>query len=299
MSSYWKEATSLFQIEVDGEDNPISFKGSHFASCRWTGLRSRVIDQLCILSHLIHLPHKRALIRLMDTATTICRTMGLDSTLDVFRQICTLQVLQRYLPDEMRQKRIHVLMVGDGFGVLSALFKSVFPNSTVVMVDIGKTLIFQAFHCQKAFPNSIHESADSIFDIDTIDFVYCPAEDLKALENFKFDVAVNVASMQEMAEPVLTAYFDFFRKTMQPDNLFYCCNRVSKSLSGGEVSEFYKYPWTNDDQHLLDDNCPWSNYYFAPGISLTAPRFVGVKIPFVGRYDGKVVHRLSILAVDH
>ena len=298
MSSYWKEATHLFQLEVDGWGNPISFKGSHFGSCRWTGLISRVIDQLCVLSHLALLPYKRELIRLNANVSKICGMMGLNPTLDVFRQVCTLEVLQRHLTDDMRQKRIHILMIGDAFGILSALFKAVFPNSTIVMIDIGKTLLFQAVHCQKAYPKSVHELADSVVDLDATDFVYCPAEDLKTLERFNFDAAVNVASMQEMTQPVLTAYFDFFRKTMQPDNLFYCCNRLSKTLPDGEVSEFYNYPWANDDRHLLDDGCPWSSYYFAPGVSENSARVLGVKVPLIHHYDGNVMHRLSKLSVE-
>ena len=53
--------------------------------------------------------------------------MDLDLTLDVFRQICTIALLNEYIPEAMRRKRLHVLMIGDGYGVLSSLFKEIFP----------------------------------------------------------------------------------------------------------------------------------------------------------------------------
>lgn len=297
MSSYWKEHTQYSEVELDDDGNPISLSGRHFGGCKWNGLRSRALDQLCVLTHLIRLPHKRELIRLRAVAARVCKSMGLDPTTDVFRQVCTLEVLQRQLPEEMRQKRMHVMVIGDGFGVLAALFKAVFPNSTIVMVDIGRTLIFQAYHCQKAYPNEVHELAESATDLNTVDFAYCPAENLKLLEGFNFDVAANVVSMHEMTERTVAMYFDFFRRNFEPNNLFYCCNRVHKVLPCGEASEFYNYPWQDDDRHLLDADCPWSEYFFSWGRAVNAPRVLGMRMPIIHPYDGKIAHRLSTLAL--
>ena len=251
-----------------------------------------------VLSHLIHLPNRKELLRLFAVAARVCRAMGLDPTLDVFRQVCTLEVLQRHLPNEMRHKRMHVLMIGDGYGVLSALFKSVFPNSTVVMIDIGKTLLFQAYHCQKAHPEHEHALAASVSDLKRVDFVYCPAEDLVSLERFKFDMAMNIASMQEMNVSTIARYFAFLRKYLHPTNLFYCCNRESKTLVGGEVSEFLRYPWQDDDRYLLDEYCPWHQYFFSRSRAKNGLYFYGARVPFVNFYDGKIMHRLAVLATS-
>lgn len=298
ISSHWRHYGDLLKVQVDAEDNLISLRGVAFGACQWSGPSNQLLDQICILSHLVHLPHRRRLLELKVISVKVCDAMGLDPTLDVLRQVCSLALLERNLPDDMRSKRMHVLMIGDGYGVLSALFKAVFPDSTIVMVDIGRVLLFQAYYCQKAHPSCVHELASEIADLDDIDFVYCPTEHLATLEGFKFDVAVNIASMQEMNAFTVARYFAFLRKCLQPSNLFYCCNRESKTLVGGEVSEFPKYPWQDDDRFLVDGYCLWHRYFFSRGRAKNGPYLFGIRIPFVNYYDGSTRHRLAVLATD-
>jgi len=52
---------------------------------------------------------------------------------------------------------------------------------------------------------------DKETDLGQADFLYCPAETLHALEKYRFDIAVNVASMQEMTSATISRYFDFMR----------------------------------------------------------------------------------------
>ena len=216
ISSHWNHYGELFDVKVDAEGSLGSLSGKGFATCKWKGRHRRFLDQLCILSHLLHVPHRREILRLRVIAAKICEAMGLDPTFDVFRQVCSLELLQRRLPDDMRHKRMHVLMIGDGCGVLAALFKSVFPNSTIVMVDIGKTLLFQAYYCQKAHPDCVHELVGTVADLDSVDFVYCPTEHLETLERFKFDIAANIASMQEMNVFTTARYFAFLSLFFAP-----------------------------------------------------------------------------------
>lgn len=298
ISSHWKHYSQLFDIQVDPEGNLVSLSGIGFGACEWSGLVHRFLDQLCVFSHLVHLPRRREILRLRTIAARVCNRMGLDLTLDVLRQVYSLELLERNLPDDMRHKRMCVLMIGDGYGILSALFKSVFPNSTIVMIDIGRTLLFQAYHCQKAYPESVHKLARMVADLDSVDFVYCPTEDLETLERFKFAIAVSIASMQEMNTLTIARYFAFLRKCLQPNNLFYCCSRESKTLIGGEVSEFLKYPWQDSDRYLVHGYCPWHHYFFSRGRAKNGFYLLGVRVPFVNFYDGKIMHRLAILATS-
>ena len=296
VSSHWKHYGDLFDIKVDAEGSLVSISGIGFGTGKWNSLGHRFLDQACVLTHLIHLSHKWGILRLRANAAKVCKLMGLSPTLDVFRQVYSLELLNRYIPDEMHNKRMHVLMIGDGYGVLSALFKSIYPNTTITLVDIGKTLLFQAYYCQKAYPECTHQLVDMAADSDGVDFVYCPTEHLEQLERFKYDIAVNIVSMQEMNISTIARYFAFLRKCLQPNNLFYCCNRESKRLVGGEVSEFFNYPWQSGDRYLVDDVCPWTSYFFSWGRAEYGPRVFGIKIPIASFYDGKIVHRLASLA---
>jgi hypothetical protein len=223
--------------------------------------------------------------------------MGLDLTVDVFRQVCSLELITRHMGEEWESRMPTILVIGDGYGVLSALFKAVFPESTLILVDLGRTLLFQAFHCQLAYPKMVHKLAAEVKDPNQTDFIYCPAEDLKPLERFDLDVAANIASMQEMQVPVIENYFALLRRRLRPDNLFYCCNRESKTLYGGEVIEFYSFPWVEKDRHLVEGPCPWHQYSFSRRPE-KGPKILGLKVPLVTYYDGRHLHRLTILSTD-
>ena len=178
-------------------------------------------------------------------AQKVSRAMGLDPTSDVFRQSCIVDLLKRNIPDDTQNTRMRFLMIGDRFGVLAALFKAVFPNSTLSHNGrTGTAMSFQSYHCGKAYPDFAHVLVDDLDDPDNADFVYCPTENLDMLDRFKFHGAVNISSMGEMTIPTIERYFEFFRNHFEENNLFYCCNREFKVLVGGERTEFYQYPWS-------------------------------------------------------
>lgn len=296
ISSHWRHYSSLFEVKLDKQGRLVAISGQGFGNLKWNGFVDRVFDQATIISYLLHLPNKRELLRLYKVANQICADMGLDPTFDVFRQVCSFELFQRHLPVELRQKPLHILMIGDGYGVLSSIFKQVFPKATMVLVDLGKTLLFQAYYCQKAHPEYRHEIVTKIRNLDQVDYVYCPAERLSMLEDHKFDAAVNVTSMQEMNKTTVSRYFTLLRKCLLPQNLFYCCNRESKELIGGEISNFLDYPWEEGDEFLIDGQCPWHRYYFSRFHTKNGFYIFRVRIPFINFYDGKHLHRLAILS---
>ena len=105
------------------------------------------------------------------------------------------------------------------------------------------------------------------------------------LDSLDFDIAVNVASMQEMAPATVAAYFTFLRQRLRRANLFYCCNRESKRLAGGDLSEFARYPWRPDDSILVDGPCPWHQYFHSRAGEKATVRD-GCALPLVAYYDG-------------
>ena len=297
VSAHWKDQRQLFQVT----DNVARGPTPSFAftwGCKWTGLISRILGSSEILAHFILLPNKFRLLRFGAIARQVCKKTGLDPTFTVFRQVCSLELLHRNLPEELRANRMHVLMIGDGIGMLSALFKAVFPNSTITMVDIGKTLFYQAYYLQKAYPDNSHELASEVTDFEETDFVYCPAELLETIDEFHFDLAVNIASMQEMDSHTISRYFRFLRRNLNVNNLFYCFNRERKEIDDIEVSEFLNYPWLEADRYLVNEYCPWPRFYFGRTRTRIGPRILGVRVPLVNYYDGKFMHRLVILATD-
>jgi len=186
------------------------------------------------------------------------------------------------------------MLIGDGYGFLSAMIKSVYPDTRLVMVDIGKTLLFQAETCRKIYGTSSHALVGGSEDAD---FIYCPAERLDEVDA-PLDIAINIASMQEMTPETVSGYFYFLRIHCHPDNLFYCCNREHKELPGGEVLNFHAYGWRDDDVHHIDALCPWYRYFFALGTARYRQKVAGIPVPFVHRFAGDVRHRLTTLATS-
>jgi hypothetical protein len=166
------------------------------------------------------------------------------------------------------------------------------------MIDIGKVLLFQAYFCQKAHPGGVHRLADTAVDNNYSDFVYCPSEHISSIDSFVFDIAINVASMQEMNVSTITAYFSFLRSHLQKANLFYCCNREFKKMPGGEITEFDKYPWKREDRHLVDGYCPWLSYFLSPAKAANSLKLLGTTVPFVHLYASKMRHRLTTLSLE-
>lgn len=304
LSSHWRYYSQSFEPQVDRQGNLVALSGASegFETYERKGTVDKVFDFACMLSHLVHLSSRREILRLSRSAYRVCKAMGLPLTTDVFRQVCSLATLKGRLIGNSRDKRINVLMIGDGYGVLGALFKEIFPNSTIVMVDIGRSLLFQAFYCQKAHPGWVHELANAVEVLDRTDFVYCPAEYLEPLERFKYDLAINIASMHEMGYDSIKKYFRFLRRCLHRDNLFYCCNREFKVLMGGEVTHFMDYPWHPTDKVLIDELCPWHQYFFSKHGGDSSLQVMRVKIPWINFYKeqrngfGRYRHRLVTMA---
>ena len=296
-SSHWREYSKKVRFRLDETGLPVEMSGYGFGDLEVRSWPYRVLCLLGMLSYLAMLPGRRDLIRIMRVAWPLCRRMGLSFALDAFRQVCSLSLIERYLSPARRERKLRIIIIGDGYGLLASLFKERFPNSTIVLVDLGRVSIFQAYYCQKAHPGTVHRSVLDRGEVDLTkcDFVYCPAEFLSNVSQLTYDVSVNIASMQEMTTKSLIDYFQFLRQQMETAGLFYCCNRERKVLVGGEVQEFSHYPWHARDVHLVDERCPWQKYYFAFITTADGPRLFGLRIPFVNYYDGPTRHRLTQL----
>jgi len=298
LSSYWKEHSSLASVKMDADGNVVLLSGAGFGALETKNPLNRILAYMGHLSYLIALPERAEIIRLMSPSREVIKRMGIFFSFDCFKQVCSLALIKKHMPLSMKKKRPVFMVVGDGCGFLSSLIKSVFPDSTIVLADIGTTLFFQAYYCQKVHPKYSHRGISETPFSAKEDFIYCPCERLEEVDMFEYDVAVNIVSMQEMNLPTIERYFSYLRKYCSKENLFYCCNRERKELPGGEVTEFLKYPWKADDRHLADGYCPWIKYYLSFNTEKKGPAPLGVRIPFINYFEGPIMHRLTTLMVS-
>lgn len=304
ISSHWEYYSRKFNVQIDDEGNIISLKGFGFGNMEDLSIISKILDYIGHMFYFVRLPYKRDLYPLILKSFKICSLMGVYFSFDCFKQACSLSLIKRKLSNGMENKRVTFLVIGDGYGFLSALIKSTFPDSTIVLVDLGKTLLFQAYYCQKVHPNSSHHGINQKTilnknNLNGYDFIYCPTEYLDNISSLKYDIVVNIASMQEMNISTVNRYFDFIRHCSNENNLFYCCNREQKILKGGEILEFNKYPWSEHDQHLVDEYCPWYKYFLSLSHSKNGPKIFGMRIPIIHYFDGTMQHRLTKMLISN
>jgi hypothetical protein len=193
---------------------------------------------------------------------------------DSARMVLTLELLNKYLPD-LNDKKI--VIIGDGYARMGTLIKGVFPKSTIIYVNLGRTLIFDLVFSKKCFPKSSVKILDKNSNPDA-DFNFIEAEELSKLE-LNGDLFINIASMQEMNFDQINQYFEII-KNQELGTYFYCCNRESKELPDGSVINFRDYPWESLEIELLE-YCRWHQEF-----PMNRP-------PFKGKFDGPTLHSIS------
>ena len=79
---------------------------------------------------------------------------------DQARQVLTLDKLCKSI-DNINQKTFCV--IGDGFGTLGCLIKKIVPESQIIFINLGRTLLFDLYYTNKIFPKHKHNLITSFF----------------------------------------------------------------------------------------------------------------------------------------
>jgi len=286
-SSHWREFKKNFRTELPNGHRPGRILGYGFGGSdrkpSWIGVCLREAE----ITIKILLLKQRELFAEMLQARKIVRKMELFFSADAFRHLCTIY----FLKTKLKRPPSTVVLIGDGPGIMTAFFHETWPSARLILIDLGATLAVQAQNLEKAYPKDLHVLAGG--GRPYAHFTYVPAENLGSIPNDEIDLAINVASMQEMKQASVQKYFSILRE--KKTKTFYCCNRLEKVMPDGEVSRFMDYPWLPDDNHLVDEPCPWHNWFL--GVSgKPAFRLGRFAVPLVRYYDGPHWHRLTELS---
>jgi hypothetical protein len=156
-----------------------------------------------------------------------------------------------------------ICVIGDGYGFVTTLIKRMYPDKTVICVNIGRMLIFDVLGCEQNLFSQSGSNKVSIIkktsDLENYDkghLFFLEAENCGLLRNLPIGLFINICSMQEMEMDVINNYFSIMRSS-SIESYFYCCNRQKKTFKDGSCISFEKYPWIDNDEILLDDICPW------------------------------------------
>ena len=267
LSSHWQHCGPQSLIKLN-DSGVLKLSGIGFGDCQATNPMKKYLQYpfhwLTIFSYLSILPNRKSLFRWIHTGQRILKKLNypdLFFSYDVFRQCCIANLLESYLK---KIKHLRVLLIGDGYGILSLLLRQRFSGIILILVDILPALLFQTVNHQKAFSDIAYKQAlkngrgktQILSDRNEIETIICHGDNLDQMEGYGFDCAINVASMQEMTPDLIKMYFHFIRSNLNKNGLFYCCNRQKKILPGGEILRFTEYPWGKDDYYYYFDEEP-------------------------------------------
>jgi SAM-dependent methyltransferase len=302
LSSHWKKYGPQSIIHVKNKTIDC-LRGIGFGDCQQTSSLSisKIFHYLTILTYLAILHNRTKILSWMAIARLIirsCRDIDIFFSYDVFRQCCIVSILEQYVPQKENPR---ILLIGDGYGILAGILKLHFSNVQVVLVDIFPALLFQAIVLGRGLPKVKHSIIQHNTNKDLgvskrgplSDIIYCHAKHLPHLKNIKFDIVINVASMQEMTSDIVKRYFNFIRSSSHKNNLFYCCNRETKVLPDGETLRFEAYPWHELDEHLFDEEPPFYKWFFSSKAAGKKLKIFNISVPFGWHFDGKMRHRLT------
>jgi hypothetical protein len=220
--------------------------------------------------------------------------------LDVLRQVLTLAYLKNKIPSQLSALSI-ACVIGDGFATMTSLLLRSKSAKIVILVNLKKTLMVDLWFLKswmgdayfnknvtlvtdkKSLINAISYENDTSQSFGQV--IAIQAENHYLIKECNIDIAINIASMQEMNPPVINDYFNDLRVAAKKNKTyFYCANRESKELPDGTFTRFDDYPWLDSDIIILDELCPWHRYYY---------KFIP---PSYNLYDGPIRHRLVELS---
>jgi hypothetical protein len=117
-------------------------------------------------------------------------------------------------PLESEPKRKLLLEVGGGYSCLGFHFNEILKKVTYVIVDLPETLLFSASYLSLTLPEARIYVYDGRVESALArpleyDFILLPNYALPKLKHIRFDLALNMASFQEMAPHELTEYLEY------------------------------------------------------------------------------------------
>lgn len=108
-----------------------------------------------------------------------------------------------------QQPRPVVCEIGAGWGGFAYQWKTLFPASTIVIVDFPELFLFSATYLLAAFPGAravFCDRDEAIAGWRDADFVFVPHTRAEQIASLPLDLVVNMVSFQEMTEAQVRAY---------------------------------------------------------------------------------------------
>lgn len=292
-SSYWDHYHSDFHFDGQNFRGIKMLGSSHNSSLKIKNFSYKLFDKLINLAYHKYSSNKQRFNELNRISHKISKTSSTRHNNSRIRHSLTLDFLLESLGPKLK-KNSNICVIGDGYANMSSLLIASNSASKVFLINLNKSLLLDLVSLKNAFPsseflNSICLVSDKKSLIESFDVKYkivaISSMNYDLLQYCPVDLVININSMQEINKDITKKYFDYMRVIASKRTLFfYCCNRELKELNDGAIIDFFKYPWKDSDEIIVDELCPWQKKYSS------------IKPPFFHNYDGPIRHRLVRLS---
>ncbi len=263
-SAYWEEGIKTFAVTDDGQVTGTTVLG--IVADRRSSLR-RAYHWMMQSPFRALGRRYRAFTETLAHGRTVARAQERLFTMDILRQVLSLSLIRKYV--DIKDTGTCTVVIGDGFGAMTALLLLAAPHRQIIVVNLVKSLLLDLVSIRKILPGieptlvSTTEEMRRVLGDPDVRLIAVKADDAQLLALAPIGLAINVVSMQEMDPPVIAQYFDALRRCPEASTHFYCCNRLYKRLRDGTEVRFKDYPWSADDGVLYDGVCPWNQWYYS------------------------------------
>ncbi len=298
-SSHWLEYGNRIQYQKEG--NQVVSVGGRVESIYKPHPIWELFQWLDRISYRKVTARYRSFPEVWRQARRLIRDLNGRPTFNLFKSAVALSVLRDHWA-EHRLSPKRIVIIGDGYGFLGSLIRRVVPDIQMVLIDLPKMLVLQCQTQRAADPPVslgllFPAGREVLSDGCKPQLWFAHPSEIERIPG-PVDCAINIASMQEMRDPSVAAYFSFLRRRSGLNSRFYCVNRVRRELPGGEVTFIERYPWSRKDTLFINEVCPYLTHFFSPFTLENGPRRLGIRVPFLNHFDGETIHKLVRLAPE-
>jgi putative sugar O-methyltransferase len=149
-----------------------------------------------------------------------------------------------------------VVEIGAGWGGFAYQFKTLFPSSRFVVIDLPQSLLFSITYLSTMFPQAMVSILESCEDeeppvVPADDFTFVPHFAIDRLRGQQVDLALNMASFQEMTDNQVEDYAAFLNSMHCPALYSYNRDRNPNNPQRRLVSEILNDHYVVEQIELL------------------------------------------------
>jgi hypothetical protein len=123
----------------------------------------------------------------------------------------------------------YIIEIGGGYGGLSRIIKSLFPEITIILVDLPESNVISSFYLSQVFPKAHIEFGTSNLVVGGgADIFIISPHEMGKISKKSIDLIINTRSMMEMNYTTLLFYFKHFERLIKTDGHLYLLNRYQK-----------------------------------------------------------------------